>query len=113
MVAIISLMVVGAGGLVLAGFEGLAASSNADTITAQSKAGKVFDPGVETSGRRENAIAITSAIVGGAALITSAVLLLTGSPASAEPAPGTHVSFSPWIVPTAGGLVGAGASLRY
>ncbi len=69
MVAIISLMVVGAGGLVLAGFEGLAASSNADTVTAQSKAGKVFDPGVETSGRRENAIAITSAIVGGAALV--------------------------------------------
>ena len=113
MIAVISLMVVGAGGLVLAGFEGLAASSNADTITAQSKAGKVFDPGVETSGRRENAIAITSAIVGGAALVTGAVLLLTGSSASAEPAPGTHVTFSPWIVPTAGGLVGAGATWNY
>jgi hypothetical protein len=112
MVAIISLMVVGAGGLVLAGFEGLAASSNADTITAQSKANKVFDPGVETSGRRENAIAITSAIVGSAALVTSAVLLLTGAPA-AEPVAGTHVSFAPWIVPTAGGLVGAGAKWNY
>jgi len=112
-IAIISLMVVGAGAMVLAGFEGLAASSNADTITAQSKAGKVFDPGVETSGRRENAIAITSAIVGGAALVTGAVLLLTGSSPSAEPAPGTHVSFSPWIVPTAGGLVGAGATWNY
>ena len=113
-IAIISLLVVGAGGLVLAGFEGLAASSNADTVSAQSKAGKVFDPSVETSGRRENAIAITSAIVGGAALVTGAVLLLTGSSSpAAEPVAGTRVSFAPWIVPTAGGLVGAGATWNY
>ncbi len=114
-VAIISLTVVGAGGLVLAGFEGLAASSNADTITSQSRAGnKIFDAAVETSGRRENAIAITSAIVGGAALITAGVLLFTGS-SSSEAAPasasGTHVSFAPWIAPS--GLVGAGASWNY
>jgi hypothetical protein len=116
MVAVISLMVVGAGGLVLAGFEGLAASSNADTVSAQSKAGKVFDPSVETSGRRENAIAITSAIVGGAALVTGAVLLLTGSSSpAAEPVAGTRVSFAPWVAPTSarGTLVGAGASLNF
>ena len=112
-IAIISLMVVGAGGLVLAGFEGLAASSNADTITAQSKAGKVFDASVETSGRRENAIAITSAIVGGAALITSAVLLLIGPSPAAEPVTGTHFSFAPWFAPARAGLVGVGASWNY
>jgi len=115
-IAIISLMVVGAGGLALAAFEGLAASSNADTVSAQSKAGKVFDPSVETSGRRENAIAITSAIVGSAALVTAGVLLLTGwlSPA-AEPVAGTRVSFAPWVAPTSarGTLVGAGASLNF
>jgi len=113
LIGIISLTVVGAGGLVLGAFEGLAASSNADTVTAQSRAGnKVFDPAVETSGRRENAIAITSAIVGGAALVTAGVLLLTG-PSSSEPAPaaGTHVSVAPWITPS--GLVGAGASWNY
>ena len=113
----VSLVVVGAGGLVLAGFEGLAASSNADTITAQSRGvGKVFDASVETSGRRENAIEITSAIVAGAALITAGVLLLTGSSSStAEPTTGTHMSFAPWIMPAQSGLVGAGAgaSWRY
>jgi len=115
-IAIISLMVVGAGGLVLAGFEGLAASSNADTVSAQSKAGKVFDPSVETSGQRENAIAITSAIVGGAALVTGAVLLLTGSSSpAAEPVAGTRVSFAPWIGPSSARstLVGAGASWNF
>jgi tetratricopeptide (TPR) repeat protein len=117
MIAVVSLMVVGAGGLVLAGFEGLAASSNADTISAQSKAGKVFDPSVETSGRRENAIAITSAIVGGAALVTGAVLLLTGSSSSpaAEPVAGTRMSFAPFVAPASAGgtLVGAGASWKF
>ena len=114
-IAIISLMVVGAGGLVLAGFEGLAASSNADTVSAQSKAGKVFDPSVETSGQRENAIAITSAIVGGAALITGAVLLLTGSSSPAtEPVAGTHISLAPFVAPAAHStLVGAGASWSF
>jgi tetratricopeptide (TPR) repeat protein len=115
MIAIISLMVVGAGGLVLAGFEGLAASSNADTISAQSKAGKTFDPSVETSGRRENAIAITSAIVGGAALITGAVLLLTGSSPAAEPVAGTRISFAPFVAPTPARSTafGAGASWSF
>jgi tetratricopeptide (TPR) repeat protein len=116
MIAIISLMVVGASGLVLAGFEGLAASSNADTVSAQSKAGKVFDPSVETSGRRENAIAITSAIVGGAALVTGAVLLLTGSSSPAtEPVAGTRVSFAPFVAPASAGstAVGAGASWSF
>ena len=112
-IAIISLMVVGAGSMVLAGFEGLAASSNADTISAQSKAGKVFDPSVETSGRRENAIAITSAIVGSAALITGAVLLLTGS-SSPEPVAATHISFAPLVAPARSStLVGAGASWNF
>ncbi len=111
---VVALLGVGAGGLVLASFEGLAASSKADTIAAQSRGGKVFDPSVETAGRRENAIAITAAIVGGAALITGGVLLLTGShAAAAEAAPRPGVSFVPWIVPTSTGLVGAGASWSY
>jgi hypothetical protein len=115
MIAIVSLMVVGAGGLVLAGFEGLAASSNADTITAQSKSGKIFDPSVETSGQRENAIAITSAIVGGVALVTGAVLLLIGPSSSpaAEPVTGTRISFAPLIAPGPSAVVGAGASWNF
>jgi tetratricopeptide (TPR) repeat protein len=114
MIAIVSLLVVGAGGLVLAGFEGLAASSNADTVSAQSKAGKVFDPSVETSGRRENAIAITSALVGGAALATGAVLLLMGTSSSPEPVAGTRVSFAPFVAPARSSTaVGAGAAWRF
>jgi hypothetical protein len=109
----VSLLAIGTGGLVLAGFEGLSASSKADTISAQSKAGgRVFDPAVETEGRRANAIAITSAIVGVAALGVGGYLFFS-RPSGDEAPAGTHagLSIAPWFSPA--GLVGAGAAWTY
>jgi hypothetical protein len=113
-VAIVSLLAIGTGGLVLAAFEGLSASSKADTITAQSKGTTtVFDPAVETAGRRANAIAITSAIVGVAALGIGGYLFFSrpssddGSPTR----PSVAISVAPWLTPS--GLVGAGAAWTY
>jgi len=111
-IAIVSLLAIGTGGLVLAGFEGLSASSKADTITAQSKSRTAtFDPAIETAGRRANAIAITSAIVGLAAVGVGGYLFFTRP--SSDEASGTHasISVSPWVTPT--GLVGAGAAWTY
>jgi hypothetical protein len=102
---------VGAAGLVLAAFEGLSASSKADTISAQSKAGgTVFDPAIETAGRRANAIAITSGIVGVVAVGVAGYLFFT-RPTATE-APGSPViSIAPWFTPT--GQIGAGAAWTY
>jgi tetratricopeptide (TPR) repeat protein len=110
-IAVISLLAVGAAGLVLAAFEGLSASSKADTITAQSKAGNtVFDPAIETAGRRANAIAITSGIIGVAALGVGGYLFFS-RPTATDEAPGTRVSIAPWVTPS--GLIGAGAAWAY
>ena len=109
-IAVISLLAIGATGLVLAAFEGLSASSKADTITAQSKAGNTFDPAIETAGRRANAIAITSGLVGVAALGVGGYLFFT-RPTTTEEAPGSRVSIAPWLTPS--GLIGAGAAWTY
>jgi hypothetical protein len=110
-IAIVSLLAIGAGGVVLAAFEGLSASSKADTITAQSKAGNaMFDPAVETAGRRANAIAITSAIVGVAALGVGGYLFFSRPSDEVSGTPG-GVAIAPWFTPS--GLVGAGAAWRY
>jgi tetratricopeptide (TPR) repeat protein len=109
--AVVALSAVGAGGLVLASFEGLNASSKADALTAQSKQGKIFDPALETSGRRANAIAITSAIVGGLALVAAGVLFFTGPTSSGGETATIRISVAPLLVP--GGLMGAGASWTY
>jgi len=110
-VAMFSLLGVGTAAVVLAAFEGLSASSKADTVSAQSKAGNtVFDPAVETAGRRANAIAITSGIVGVAALGVGGYLFFT-RPTATEEAPGSRVSIAPWVTPS--GLIGAGAAWNY
>jgi hypothetical protein len=109
-IAMISLLGVGTAAVILAAFEGLSASSKAETVSAQSKSNNVFDPAIETAGRRANAIAITSGLVGAAALGVGGYLFLT-RPTATEEAPGSRVSIAPWVTPS--GLVGAGAAWSY
>jgi hypothetical protein len=104
-----------AGGL--AGYFGQLAKSKADKITEASKMGLPFDPAVEQSGKSANLTAIVLAGAGGACLVTGAILVILGrtpapATADAQPAQTAHASVSPWIT-VGGGVVGAGAHLRF
>src|SRR6185295_10037341 len=104
-----SLLAVGAGGLLLAVIEGSIAAGKADKLEMQSRQGAVFDPAVEANGKRADAIAITSGVIGAAALAVGGILLVTRRPAATTEAP--RASLAPLLSPVIGqGLVGAGAS---
>ncbi|HET6282570.1 MAG TPA: hypothetical protein VFH73_16520 [Polyangia bacterium] len=103
--------VVGAG---VAGYEAKVARDKADKISTQSHMGNVvFDPAVETNGKRANTIAIVSGVVSAAALVGGAILLLTdhGGSSSAESAPRPGGAA---VVPVlGGGLFGASAAWSF
>jgi hypothetical protein len=104
--------VVGAG---VAGYEAKVARDKSDKISTQSHMGNiVFDPAVETNGKRADTIAIVSGVVSAAALIGGAILLLTdhsGGTSSPEAAPRPAGAA---VVPVlGGGILGASAAWSF
>jgi tetratricopeptide (TPR) repeat protein len=115
-----SLLAIGAGGILLAVVEGSIAGAKADKIGMQSRQGAVFDPAVESNGKRANAFAITSGIIGAAALTVGGLLFITQRPAASEsPRAGragdrARATLEPAVTPLlGGGVVGAGATWAY
>ncbi len=106
-IAGIVLASVGAAGLIAAAVTGKMAGDKADELTKASMNGGTFDPAVESSGKTLNTVAIVSAVVGGAAAITGAVLIVLsgGSPAEER-----RALVSPLI---GGGITGATAVIRF
>jgi tetratricopeptide (TPR) repeat protein len=113
----IALLVAGAGGITVSAIEASIARDRANKLTTESKQGNVvFDPAVETNGKRASAIALTSALVGSAALVTGGLLLLfdhparrEGAPAAAQPA--VVGGLAPLVV--SGRPIGAGVSWSF
>jgi tetratricopeptide (TPR) repeat protein len=97
-----------------AAYEAQVAKDKSDKVTAQSRSNPpiAFDPAVEQNGKTANVLAIVLGGVGAAAIITGVVLLITGgSSASPEAATTTaRATVTPWV---GGGVVGAGAELRF
>jgi tetratricopeptide (TPR) repeat protein len=109
---------IGAGGaaLLLSAIEASVASNRADKLSAQSKqGGTVFNPTIETEGQRANAIAITSLLVGSAALVVGGIFFFTGrnheAGAAADATAPPRISLAPILAP--GSLWGAGAAWSY
>ena len=68
---------------------------------------ETFDPSIESSGKTLNTVTIVSAIIGGAALVTGGVLIVTALSGGSE----EHQAM---ITPVVGpGLMGAAASVRF
>jgi tetratricopeptide (TPR) repeat protein len=108
---------VGAAAGVGAVVAGLIAKSNADKVTSASQAmGKnEFNPNLEKDGKNANTAMIALAIGAGALVATGAILIVIGS-SSSEVSTGVasvhtpRAAVTPWL---GGGVVGAGATLRF
>lgn len=98
----------GAAGLVTFAITGILAKNKGDDLTSQSKNSEMYDPALQDDGKRFDKIAIVSAIAGGAALVTGAVLIL--SSLSAETPERTTSFLTPVVGP---GLMGAAATGRF
>jgi hypothetical protein len=115
---IISWVVVGVGVALGAGaaIAGKIAKDQGDSVTAMSnlRPSVPFDATFEQKGQDANTVAIVLGIAGGAAIVTGVVLLLTGGSSAESPAPPpvttARATVTPWF---GGGLVGAGANLRF
>ncbi|HVZ72250.1 MAG TPA: tetratricopeptide repeat protein [Polyangia bacterium] len=98
--------------------EGLIAKSDANKVTSasQSNGKTAFDPTWESNGKNANTTMIGLAIGAGAAAVAGVILVATSmsgsQDAASEPAttPASSAMVSPWI---GGGVVGAGAALRF
>ncbi len=94
--------------------EALKAKNRGDTLSADSKAGKVYDQSLQSQGKTANIIAIVCGIAGTAVAVAGGVVLITNGSSSesssAPPEPGTPVSFTPWLAP---GLAGGAFGLRF
>jgi tetratricopeptide (TPR) repeat protein len=99
---------VGAVALATAAITGKMASDKAAKLSDASKVGDVFDPNLEKNGKTLNNIAIVSGIVGGAAIVTGVVLILTSRGSSS---PERQAMVSPMV--GGGGLVGATALVQF
>jgi hypothetical protein len=117
---IVSWIVVGAG-VALGGaalYEGKVAQDKADSVGNMSRLTPAvpFDPTPEKAGKNASTAAIVLGIAGGAAVATGVILLLTGgssTEAASEPAapvPTARATVAPWL---GGGIVGAGANIRF
>lgn len=105
---------VGAAGLITAAITGKMAADKGEELTQASKEMKVFDPNVESSGKRFDTIALVSAIAGGAAVLTGTILIVVAGSGSGGGSGGERVSSRPLVTPViGGGLVGATAAVRF
>jgi len=101
-----------------AGYFAQVAKDKADKISSLSTMGLTFEPGVaavERNGKNANLAAIILAGTSGALLATGAILLIVSrSPSAPDGAapPSAQASIAPWIS-VGGGMVGAGAHLRF
>jgi tetratricopeptide (TPR) repeat protein len=104
--------VVGAG---VAGYEAKVARDKSDKISSQSRMGNVvFDPAVETNGKRANTIAIVSGVASAAAFIGGAILLLTDHSAAASSPEAAPRPAGAAVVPVlSGGVLGASAAWSF
>ena len=107
-VAGIVLAAVGGAALATAAITGKMASDKGAKLTDASTHGEVFDPNLESNGKALNTVAIVSGIVGGVAVVTGAVLILTSRGA---PARERQALISPMV--GGGGLVGATAMVQF
>lgn len=99
---------VGGAALVTAAIAGKMAGDKGSKLEADSKTGTtVFDPNLESNGKTLNTVTIISAVMGGAAVVTGAILILTSR---GTPPRERQALVSPMV---GGGLVGATAVVRF
>jgi hypothetical protein len=104
----------GAAAIAVAGVSGWLASKKADDLSAASRApgGVPFDPGLQSSGKTWNAVAIGSAIGGGVLAVVGTILIVAaGSDSSEKPAEAHGTALLTPIV--GGGTFGMGAGITF
>jgi tetratricopeptide (TPR) repeat protein len=93
---------------------GLLSKSKSDKVGNDSQSGAVFNPDDEVDGKNYERLAIGLGIGAGAAVVTGAIVLLTGGSSSAESTPAEAPVSTARVVPwLSGGIVGAGADIRF
>jgi hypothetical protein len=100
---------VGGAALVTAAITGKLAADKGDLLTKASTNGSTFDPKWESTGKQLNTVTIVSGIVGGAAVVAGAVLIVL-SQQQGETAKEQHAFISPLV---GGGVMGAAAMVRF
>lgn len=101
---------VGAAALIASGITGYLASKKGDDLTNASKNGGMFDPGVESSGKTLNTVAIATVIGGGVMAVVGTVLLVASHKGPADETAARPVALAPVF---GAGTVGASAALRF
>ena len=103
-IAGITVLSVGAAGLVTAGISGLIARKKGEDLTQASMDGAHFDPSIQSSGKTWNTVAIATVIGGGVLAVAGTILLVASS---GDESQGTKTAR---LVPVLGGG-GAGGSV--
>jgi tetratricopeptide (TPR) repeat protein len=113
-VAGIAVLSVGAAALATAGVAGSMASKRGDDLTQASIHEQAFDPGVQSSGKTWNTIAIASAVGGGALAVVGTILIVAAGSGEPERAPTTTARLLPVMGGAgSGSLWGMGAAFAF
>jgi tetratricopeptide (TPR) repeat protein len=98
-VASLVLLGVGGAGLLTAAITGKLAANKGDNLTYASSLKGTFDPATERDGKRLDAVAVVSVIVGAAATVAGGVLFFLSRPSSGDEPPPATASRLPTVAP--------------